>query len=475
MPVKFWPDSALRVPHPGRRSGAPLRKTVFLAVEAAFSGGSTREMAVDRCKGWAAQSAPGVIGAETRLAARGCMQAVSLPSAGANRTWCSVLCPRVHPSLCSHCGGSGTGCRLSQTRERNPGRGSAREEQRACALPKPADGGEGARPPPNASSGSAPRQLGARPHGGRSPDARAHVHGAARRNMAHYRRCAAGFLRCLDASTCVRTTGLGSLPRALLRVTRVRAPSLKSMRVSVIVHAAAVRAPPRYGAAGGSETHTTRGGLDRSNHACERLRVKRSQHPLPYAHSFCGMGHACSLCRHELLPAACTRTIKHTACPARRDSHEAAGEGLGRSTRWTRLITPRLISSGSSSLFRVHLTSSKKVCSGAVSQELTCTHASARVSPRPAPRCNAHNSALGHADSPCTCISNEPRPTSRHDASDFDLTTRQRTIAADRPACLAAVPARAAERCRQQRAAVGQKRHAFFSAPHAWLMPSLPL
>ena len=56
--------------------------------------------------------------------------------------------------------------------------------------------------------------------------------------------------------TCVRTTGLGSLPRALLRVTRVRAPSLKSMRVSVIVHAAAVRAPPRYGAAGGSETHT---------------------------------------------------------------------------------------------------------------------------------------------------------------------------------------------------------------------------
>ena len=141
--------------------------------------------------------------------------------------------------------------------------------------------------------------------------------------------------------TCVRTTGLGSLPRALLRVTRVRAPSLKSMRVSVIVHAAAVRAPPRYGAAGGSETHTTRGGLDRSNHACERLRVKRSQHPLPYAHSFCGMGHACSLCRHELLPAACTRTIKHTACPARRDSREAAGEGLGRSTRWTRLITPR--------------------------------------------------------------------------------------------------------------------------------------
>ena len=100
--------------------------------------------------------------------------------------------------------------------------------------------------------------------------------------------------------------------------------------------------PPRCGAAGGSETHTTtRGGLDSCNHACERLRVKRSQHPLPYAHSFCGIGRDCSLCRHELLPAACTRTIKHTACPARRDSREAAGEGLGRSTRWTRLITPR--------------------------------------------------------------------------------------------------------------------------------------
>ena len=110
--------SALRVPHPGRRSGAPLRKTVFLAVEAAF--GSTGEMAVERCMGWAAQSGPGVIGAETRLAARGCMLAVSLPSAGANRTWPSVLCPRVHPSLCSQCGGSGTGCRLSQTREAQP-------------------------------------------------------------------------------------------------------------------------------------------------------------------------------------------------------------------------------------------------------------------------------------------------------------------------------------------------------------------
>jgi hypothetical protein len=78
--------------------------------------------------------------------------------------------------------------------------------------------------------------------------------------------------------TCVRTTGLGSLPRALLRVTRVRALSQ------------------------------------------EHARVCRS---------------AC------LLPAAYTRTIKHTACPARRDSREAAGEGLGRSTRWTRLITPR--------------------------------------------------------------------------------------------------------------------------------------
>ena len=240
-------SNALRVPHPGRRSGAPLRKTVFLAVEAAFSGGSTGEMAVERCMGWAAQSGPGVIGAETRLAARGCMLAVSLPSAGANRTWCSVLCPRVHPSLCSHCGGSGTGCRLSQTRERNPGRGSAREEQRACALPKPADGGEGARPPPNASSGGAPRQLGARPHDGRSPDARAHVHGAARRNRAHYRRCAAGFLRCLDASTCVRTTGLGSLPRALLRVTRVRALSQEHARVCRSACCSSARPPPVRG------------------------------------------------------------------------------------------------------------------------------------------------------------------------------------------------------------------------------------
>ena len=125
-------SNALRVPHPGRRSGAPLRKTVFLAVEAAFSGGSTGEMAVERCMGWAAQSGPGVIGAETRLAARGCMLAVSLPSAGANRTWPSVLCPRVHPSLCSHCGGSGTGCRLSQTREAQPR--SGKRKGRAARL-----------------------------------------------------------------------------------------------------------------------------------------------------------------------------------------------------------------------------------------------------------------------------------------------------------------------------------------------------
>ena len=123
---------ALRVPHPGRRSGAPLRKTVFLAVEAAFSGGSTVEMAVERCMGWAAQSGPGVIGAETRLAARGCMLTVSLPSAGANRTWPSVLCPRVHPSLCSKCGGSGTGCRLSQTREAQPR--SGKRKGRAARL-----------------------------------------------------------------------------------------------------------------------------------------------------------------------------------------------------------------------------------------------------------------------------------------------------------------------------------------------------
>ena len=47
-------------------------------------------------------------------------------------------------------------------------------------------------------------ERGSRPHDGRSPDARAHVHGAARRNRANYRRCAAGFLRCLDACACVR-------------------------------------------------------------------------------------------------------------------------------------------------------------------------------------------------------------------------------------------------------------------------------
>ena len=167
------------------------------------------------------------------------------------------------------------------------------------------------------------------------------MHGAARRNRAHYRRCAAGFLRCLDAPPACAQRASVLFP-APFSASPVFAPSLKSMRVSVVVHAAAVRAPPRCGAAGGSETHTTtRGGLDSCNHACERLRVKRSQHPLPYAHSFCGIGRDCSLCRHELLPAAYTRTIKHTACPARRDSREAAGEGLGRSTRWTRLITPR--------------------------------------------------------------------------------------------------------------------------------------
>ena len=363
---------------------------------------------------------------------------------------------------------------MSQTRERNPGRGSAREEQRACALPKPADGGEGARPPPNASSGGAPRQLGARPHDGRSPDARAHVHGAARRNRAHYRRCAAGFLRCLDAPPACAQRASVLFP-APFSASPVFAPSLKSMRVSVVVHAAAVRAPPRCGAAGGSETHTTtRGGLDSCNHACERLRVKRSQHPLPYAHSFCGIGRDCSLCRHELLPAAYTRTIKHTACPARRDSREAAGEGLGRSTRWTRLITPRFDQLG----FLVALPSPldkqqkgvlRRCIAGVDLHTRVCTR-----KPATSAAVQCAQRALGHADSPCTCISNEPRPTSRHDASDFDLTTRQRTIAADRPACLAAVPARAAERCRQQRAAEGQQRHAFLSAPHAWLMPSLP-
>ena len=79
------------------------------------------------------------------------------------------------------------------------------------------------------------------------------------------------------------------------------------------VHGASVRAPPRAGRlAVPRRTQQTRGGLDCSNHACKRLSMKRSRHPLSYAQGFCGMGRTCSLCRHELLPAVCTRTIKHS-------------------------------------------------------------------------------------------------------------------------------------------------------------------
>ena len=71
--------------------------------------------------------------------------------------------------------------------------------------------------------------------------------------------------------------------------------------------------PPRAGRlAVPRRTQQTRGGLDCSNHACKRLSMKRSRHPLSYAQGFCGMGRTCSLCRHELLPAVCTRTIKHS-------------------------------------------------------------------------------------------------------------------------------------------------------------------
>ena len=72
--------------------------------------------------------------------------------------------------------------------------------------------------------------------------------------------------------------------------------------------------PPRAGRlAVPRRTQQTRGGLDcSSNHACKRLSMKRSRHPLSYAQGFCGMGRTCSLCRHELLPAVCTRTIKHS-------------------------------------------------------------------------------------------------------------------------------------------------------------------
>ena len=120
-----WHRVERRVTRPtaGTWQWGPTARFRILAVGFRFFELRTAKMAVGRCWGCAAQSVPGEMGAETRLAARGHIIAASLPSAGAHLTWHSVPCPRARCRLSSHSGGSGMRCQFDSNVNREDIRG----------------------------------------------------------------------------------------------------------------------------------------------------------------------------------------------------------------------------------------------------------------------------------------------------------------------------------------------------------------